>query len=290
MELANTSNGRGLALWLLGATVVATTAGMAASTFRGDGTAINAFLFLSCGLSHTAAARIEQVAMTIVLLLSLVAFVRPRWTSLSFVFAYILAEAIARWHERGYGFAEWAVTAQAPRYLTPLAVIFLAFGIGRSDAAGRWWRLAGDGVLRLGLCVVFAVHGLEALRVHPEFVDLIISTAANLFDIRITERAATVMLQGIGVLDVMVAAAILFRPRPAVLWWAAFWGAITAFSRVTAYGSGGYPEVLVRTAHFTGPIALWLLARARAAEKASPVPPMEQPSVATHVEGTVASP
>jgi hypothetical protein len=252
---------RGAALWLLGVAVVATTLGMTAATFRGDGTAINAFLFLTGEMSHVDAARLERTAMGIVLVLSIAALSRPHWALLLPVGGYALAEALARTHERGYAFSEWALTAQAPRYLTPLAVIFLLHGFRRSERAARWGRLAGAGILKFSLALVFAVHGLEALRAHPEFVDLIISTTSRLPGMRVSERTATQALQVIGVVDLVVATAILARPHPAVLWWAAFWGTATALSRMTAYGFGAYPEVLVRTAHVLAPLALLLLAR-----------------------------
>lgn len=270
------SRGRGAAAWLLGVAVFVTVAGMTAATFRGDGTAINAFLFLTAGLSHELAAQVERVAMSLALLLALAALFRPHWALLLPVCGYILAEAVARRHEQGYTFSEWALFAQAPRYLTPLGLILLVAAAWRAGPGGRWRRLGGALVIRVGLAVVFAVHGLEALRAHPGFVDYIIATAANLSGTRITERGATLTLAVIGAIDWLVAAALLLRPHPVVLGWAAFWGTVTAFSRMTAYGWGAYPEVLVRASHVLGPIALWFLANQAAKEnKTPPSPPMD---------------
>jgi hypothetical protein len=260
------TSGRSHAIRLLGFAVVATALGMTAATFRGDGTAINAYLFLTGELSHGAAARIERIAMSIVLALSLAALIRPHCALLLPVSGYMLAEALARRHELGYVFSEWALTAQAPRYLTPLAIVFLIAGFRRAELFS-WCRIGGAAILRVALALVFAVHGLEALKAHPEFVDLVISSAANLFGVRVSERTVTLALDVIGILDLAVAAGILFRPHPAVLWWAAFWGALTALSRVTAYGLGAYPEVLVRMTHALAPVALWWLARAATSKR-----------------------
>jgi hypothetical protein len=247
--------------WLLGAAIAATAIGMTAATFRGDGTAINAFLFLTGELSHVAAARVERTAMSLVLLLSFAALFRPHWALLLPVGGYALAEALARWHELGYAFSEWAVSAQAPRYLTPLALVLLLAGVRREGGIGASLRAGGIWILRVAIAVVFAVHGLEALKAHPGFIDFIISSGANVLGMRISEGGALHALEIIGVIDMAVALAILVRPHPAVLWWAAFWGLVTALSRVTANGIGGYPDVLVRSTHVLVPVALWLLLR-----------------------------
>src|SRR5688572_23336377 len=83
------------AIALLCLSVVLTIGGMAAVTFRGDGTAINAFLFLTLQLSHSMAARIEKTAMAIVFVLALCVLFRPHWALLLPVSAYAFAEALA---------------------------------------------------------------------------------------------------------------------------------------------------------------------------------------------------
>ena len=262
---------RGGALWLLGLAVVATMIGMTAATFRGDGTAINAFLFLTAELSHEAAGRLERIAMAIILVLSVIALFRPHWALLLPVGGYALAEAFAREYERGYTFSEWAIAAQAPRYLTPFAIILLLVGLHRIGL-GRGFHIAGRLVLRVALAVVFAVHGLEALQAHPGFIDLIISSASNLVGWRVPERTATQTLLVIGYVDIAVALALLIWPRTPILWWAAFWGGLTALSRVTAYGFGAYPDVVVRATHVLVPLALGMLARAAKPEKLPSLP------------------
>jgi hypothetical protein len=256
-----------LAASILGVAIVATSAGMAAAALRGDGTAINAYLFLALEMSNADAARIERIAIGAVFLLSVVALCRPGWPVLLPVAAYILAEALARWDQQGLPYSEWSVPAHAARYLTPLAAILLAGKALADDDAGRGWRMAAEWCLRIGLSVVFIVHGLEALNLHPGFVDLIIGSGYNLGGLRISESAASLQLQVIGIVDLGVAAAILLRVPRALLWWAAIWGAVTAFSRMTAFGWGAYPEVLVRASHILGPVAVWLLARRRAADE-----------------------
>jgi hypothetical protein len=243
---------------LLAGSVMATCAGVLAVTFRGDGTSINAWLFLSGGLTHGEARTIERGAASLLLLLALGAAVRPRPLLLLPIAAYLLLEAIAGWNQRGYPFSEWAPPAHAARFGLPLALLFAAWA-ARSAHSPPFAVPAAGWILRLALASVFAIHGLEALRLHPWFVDLILSSSLNLAGLHLHEATAAHALLVIGAADLVVALFLLARPMPAVLVWAAFWGAATAWARVTAGGWGAYPDVLLRAGHVLGPVALLLL-------------------------------
>lgn len=259
-------------LWLLGSAVLATAAGAAAATFRGDGTAINAFLFLSLEWPHVTAGKAERAAMLMILGAAFGGMLWRRWPVLLPVAAYLFAEAAARRNQGGQIFSEWAVLAHAPRYLTPLALIALSAGFERKEASQRRWLAAGDWILRIAIAVVFAVHGIECIKGHPHFIDLLLSSGRNLAGIRITEANALVQLEWIGLVDCAVAAMVLLRPNRAVLAWAAFWGGVSAFARVTAVGWGAYPDVLLRSTHVLVPLALLFLRRHTADVRAEALP------------------
>lgn len=244
---------------LFGLAVLGTALGVAAATFRGDGTALNAYFFLTLEWSHATSGRVERLIVTLAVTFALAAWLRPNWPAFLFVGAYALAEALTRCYERGQPYSEWALWAHAPRYLTPLGVCLVVAGVRRgvTAGAGRAWVLSGEALLRGGLAIVFSVHGLEAWRAHPGFVDLILSSAYRVGEWRIPEAVATQSLRIIGIVDLVVAVAILVRPLRVVLLWAAFWGVVTAFARITAYGPAFYPDFLVRFPHFTVPLALW---------------------------------
>lgn len=246
---------------LLGLAVLGTALGLAASTFRGDGTALNAYFFLTLEWSHATSGRVERLLVTLTVAFALAAWLRPIWPAFLVVAAYALAEALTRSYERGQAYSEWALWAHAPRYLTPLAACFVVAGLRRGVAAGagRAWALSGEMILRVAIAIVFAVHGLEAWRAHPGFVDLVLSSAYRVGEWRLPETTVVQALRVIGLVDFAVALAILFRPLRFVLLWAAFWGLITALSRMTAYGPSHYPDLLVRFSHFLVPLALWRL-------------------------------
>jgi hypothetical protein len=239
--------------------VILTVLGTVAVTFRGDGTAVNAYLFMEAGFSHKDAAGLERAAVSITLILTVAAVIWQRWPLFLPAAVYLLAEAVARRYVRGEAYSDWALMTHAARYVAPFALMMLLLGAARSSRPGEWLAAAGKWALRISLAVVFAVHGLEALQANPAFVDLIISSGINLADVRVSESTARSWLEVIGVVDFIVAGAIVIRPHPIVLGWAAFWAGLTALSRVTASGWGAYPDVLLRAAYYLGPIALGLL-------------------------------
>jgi hypothetical protein len=249
----------GGAIRWLSLAVIAGAAGMAVAALRGEGSAMNTYLFMERALSHEAAGRIERSAALLVLLTALAGIGWARWPLLLPAIAYPLLEAIARLHVEGQAFSEWALYAHAPRYAAPAALccLLVARGPGRSAPAG--WLAAGEWLLRAACASVFLIHGLECLRANPAFIDLLISSAQNLLRLRLTESSARSALEVIGFADLAVAGALLIRMHPAVLAWAAAWATIAALARLTASGWGAFPDVLVRASAALAPLVLWHL-------------------------------
>lgn len=270
------------AVWVLGVGVAATVVGTALSVYRGDGSSINAFLFLDLGLSHEAAARLERVSLGAVTLAAVIGLAWPRWFLLVPVAAYLLLEAVAGHYVRGYAFSELTPLAHSLRYLAPLALVLLAGSIesegGRPEvgpevapeaalrttvARSPASLVTGAWLLRVGLAAIFLAHGYEALQLHPEFIDLVITSGENLLGTRIEEATASTALRAIGVVDMVIASLLLIRPWRAVLAWMLLWGLVTAISRMTSYGWGAHTDVLMRFTHFTVPLALLLIVASR---------------------------
>ncbi len=164
-------------------------------------------------------------------------------------FAFLLTESCFIAKMDGVGHAQWAPAAHALRYGTPLALALLAMKEPFGEAQVMM-------LLRVSLAFVFVTHGAEALMHYPRFIDLIIGSGENLFRWRITESQARSALTLIGVLDIAAGIAILVRAFPALLWWMAVWGLVTALSRMTSLGWEAYRDVLVRASHFLVPMIL----------------------------------
>jgi hypothetical protein len=115
------------------------------------------------------------------------------------------------------------------------------------------------GVLRWVIAITFVAHGLEAWLHYPEFVDYWIGTTRKLFGTRMSESTADTLLSFIGCLDFLAAAACVTTRWRAVGWWMVFWGAATAFSRITSYGLNvGWHATAIRAPHVGVPLAVVL--------------------------------
>jgi len=127
--------------------------------------------------------------------------------------------------------------------------------------------------LRWSIAVVFLAHGVEAWQQNPRFLDLLINSTQRLFGLSLSQSAAEQWLTAIGMLDIMLAIACVSVRLLKVLWWMAFWGAVTALSRLIANGwEISWHETLIRSSHFGIPLAVvlwWHLLEYRASNSKS---------------------
>jgi len=208
--------------------------------------------------------------------------------------------AVAMWRT-GYGYppqAAWLspqlaalfpLATQSARIAAPLALLLLDPWRAERPLSPHRIRLA-MGLLLGGTALVFLSHGIEAWNHYPVFIDLLISASGQLFGIALSQSHAEAMLSIIGLLDGLVAVACLFPRLRGVLWWMAFWGGITAISRVAAFGwDPTWHGAAIRMPHLGVPLAVvlyWHLVRCKVigqqiqvskAESApSPVTPLEE--------------
>jgi acid phosphatase type 7 len=216
-------------------------------------------LFMVLELPHGQAVQLEKIAVSVFLALAVISALRPRFLTLVPVGAYVLLEAWSAYYQGGNRFSEWTIAAHALRWVTPIVLALLASPLLAARVPAPLRRAGAGWVLRLAVATVFVIHGLECLWGYPRFADLIIGSARGMLGVRVTESLALQIMQIIGIVDLAVAVAVVVRPWRAVLLWAAFWGGITAFSRVLALGPGAYFEVLLRASHVLAPLALILL-------------------------------
>lgn len=265
-----------IAGWLLRFAVLGFSIGIAATIFGKLGSGLNGYFFLEHGIPHGDIAPVERWVAVALVAVACAAFLRPHWGFLLPIAALIFLEAWARVFNGGAPFSEWTIYAYGLRIAAPLALAML-FSTELHRWLGARLALQGTGwVLRIAIAIVFTIHGIEAFLGHPRFIDYIIGTSWNLFGYDIAESTTRIIMQVIGVVDILVAAAVIIRPVRPVLYWMAFWGFITALSRVTTFGFSHHYEVLVRFSHFLAPLALLLILSAlremRSEPEASPVP------------------
>lgn len=220
------------------------------------GSHTGAWLLFFHNVPHSPIGLGERTAGWILIFLAIAAWI-PRWGTLVGLAGLLAAfDALIGTLIEGYAFAELTLPAHGLRIAAPLT---LALWLGFPASGGGKFLRAGSTILRLGTASVFAAHGLEAFMGHPGFQDFLIATFASLGRLTLTETHVQPLLWGIGMMDLTIALAILSRRLRPLLLFAAFWGLVTAFARVTSYGWSAYPEVLLRMPHVVAPLILWMM-------------------------------
>lgn len=234
---------------------------------------------------HLAAVLFEKITVSLYIAAGVVVLFKPYGALLLFMAGYAFLEALSGVMNNGSRYSEWSLVEQALRYGSPLVLLILASG-SQMNLMRRWNRQLATALLRILVALVFFSHGYLALLGYPRFIDLIIGTSANIFGSRLSEASTVTLLKWTGGIDFGVALAVLifptplFIPRrfwaspsqhslirravvPTLMLWLAAWGLVTALSRITALGLptglSQYPELLIRTSHMLGPLALWAL-------------------------------
>lgn len=105
--------------------------------------------------------------------------------------------------------------------------------------------------LRIGVAGEFLGHGVLAIQGKADWIKWFSTFGIN--DV----GTATTLLLLVGIMDVIVALVVLFKPIKPVLLWAVFWGFFTALIRPII----GQPiwDFIERFANWGAPLALYFL-------------------------------
>ena len=114
----------------------------------------------------------------------------------------------------------------------------------------------------LGISLTFAIHGWEAWKHNPPFLDLLYNFFA-LLGIQLTESAAQSILSIVGLMDISLTCTIVFLRSHKVFLWMFIWGLVTALSRPLTLGLDTWFEASVRSANFVIPAVLFVLTNAQ---------------------------
>jgi len=235
--------------------------GWSAWLFGKLGTQMGAWSLFHGGVAHARIAAAERALAWTLLALAAVAWLPKRWGGFAAILGLlVLTEAVVGTVNGGYAFSQWTVPTRTLRIIVPVVLLAWVF-----RECSRWAEPVGEWLLRCAIALVFATHGLEAFFGHPAFQDYIIGNAETVFGLEWVESDNRTLLWGIALLDGVAAVLVLLVSWRWLFAWLAFWGLITALARMTTYGMGAYPELLLRFPHFCAPLALWAL-RARRGE------------------------
>lgn len=150
---------------------------------------------------------------------------------------------------RGGLYSELSWGEYAVRYTAPLALVLIR--LGKPNFAVY--------LLRIAAAAVFLVHGYKAWQGYGPFTDLILLTDAKLFQFEWEQPFVEGLLVVIGIVDIVAAVLLIGTRWRSVAIYMAFWGIITAASRITALGFPAWPETLIRAANGGVPLVLALL-------------------------------
>ncbi|MFD2034977.1 hypothetical protein ACFSKL_09255 [Belliella marina] len=213
------------------------------------GSVLGSVLFMDYALPIDQVKHIEKVCGFIFLILGFLSLVPKLWFAMlpialgAFGFGYLAQDF------GGNFFSMWSLAGHAPRYLLPIGLVFLSFD--RTKATG--------GVaLRMGLALVFFIHGVESWLGHPYFAEYILNSF-DVLGLSLKEDQALLMMKIIGGVDVLVATLILAYPVKYVYMWALFWVLVTFAVRFLSFGWLMHKEVLVRWPNIALPVVLLLL-------------------------------
>lgn len=221
----------------------------------GKGSALNGLFFLSLDWSEPTAQLIDRGGAMLVTAAAAAALWWPRaWGLYALIAAWMTFVAAASWHQGGAPFSDWSMLAWAIRIAAPAIAALWGRGLELSLRA-QW-------IARAAIAATFALHGVEALSMHPGFVDLVIGAGQRFFHVWWEQHAVQRLLGVIGVVDLVVAALLLCGKRWRwLVMYMALWGFVTALSRVVESGSIGFGETMLRCCHGALPLALWWLWR-----------------------------
>lgn len=256
---------KGIVRWILRLTVAAMCIGHAWWLWMVEETPLMSWIHSPTDVggwdfSESLALRVQTGIAVFLTLTAVATFFRTYPLLLGLVSLIQLAIATAMWRMGG-GFqivSPWIpstiasllpFSSQAARVAAPLALALY-------DCRNREPSILWEHIARWGTALAFVGHGLEALWHAPGFIDLILFSAFRA-GIEISESIAKILLTWIGIIDLLLALLLISRRWRLAAIYAAFWGFVTACSRVTAFGFDlGWFEVLIRAAHFGLPTAL----------------------------------
>ncbi|MBW3469516.1 hypothetical protein [Arthrospiribacter ruber] len=211
-----------------------------------SGSVLGSVLFMDYGVPVDQSKQIEKTIAAIFLILGFISLMPKIWYGIplvgigAFILAYLTQDF------GGGFFTKWSLISHSPRYLLPFGLVFLTF---------ENTKKVGIQLFRVGVVLVFFIHGLESLQSHPYFAEYILNSFEYV-GIPVHEDQALLMMKIIGGIDILVAALVLFSPSVFIYAWASFWVLITFVIRFLSFGWLMHKEVLLRWPNLVLPLIL----------------------------------
>ena len=169
-------------------------------------------------------------------------------------FLWLATLSALTWYQGGSFSAPYSIFAHNNRYMLPAC---LAYWI-HSRTPGKKTYDDLSLILTISIAIVFITHGIEALRQNPVFIDYTLKFFRSYSPFHMKEKHAVLFLIGVGIQDILLAIAVLWKPNKWLFAYMAFWGFWTASLRTVYSPNYGPAKTLLRAANGGIPLVLCL--------------------------------
>lgn len=229
------------------------------------------------GLGEVTAISIVRVVGALLAIAAVSTILRPSRVVLAGVFVFQVVIAAAEWQTHngfpldvtalGDGVLRSAGDAFAPlfpffasaaRIVAPLVLMVVHWSKYRAMLGIAITPLS-EWLMRVGLSLTFAAHGIESMQQRGSFLDMLIMSARSVLGVRLPESIAQNLLLAIGIIDLVLAVLVVTRRWRGVVAYMATWGLITAVARIVVLRWDiGWYEFAIRSSHWSLPLVLFL--------------------------------
>jgi len=238
-----------LIIWILKITIILQSLGLFFTLLKGS--SVESLFFLEFGIEQSSSKSLENSLAYLVLILGIAIFIQPKTYTLILLFLVTLGVSWVTQRQGGIPQANLTLPSHALRILTPIGLWLLIRNSGNYPKTYS--------ILILALSITFFTHGLEALSLHPRFIDYLLAFSTKFLNYNLQQYNAEFILKTIGCLDIFMATLVLVKPKSGIFVWMAYWGFVTASSRIVELGWGMFPEVLIRASHYLIPVVLLVM-------------------------------
>lgn len=224
----------------------------------GNGSAIGKTLWYDLGIHDQIAYGIDYYLGIMALVLIAYGFMKKVAWPFYFSFVWLTTMTFLTWYQGGSFSAPYSMFAHCNRYLLPAFLAIWIHSRSQTPTQSQKTIESLNVLMIIAIAIVFITHGIEALNKNPVFIDYSLRFFRDYTPIWIEEKHAVTLLIAVGIQDILLALAILWKPNKWVLGYMAFWGAWTAALRTLYSPAYGFPSTLIRAANAAIPLVLCL--------------------------------
>lgn len=221
------------------------------------GAVISSVLVVENGFSELFSFWVEK-SVAILLLCCLVGlfFKSTYKISMWIITVFLVGYALLNYFNGGKAFLELSLVSAFSKWWLPILTMISIKYVYKGEAKfNRWFLLA----IQFSIFLIFLAHGIGCFLKNELYIDYILGFFMDYTSVSMKQNDAELLLNIIGVVDVIAAILVLIKPFKYLLYWLIFWGFLTGLLRIMDASILNYVEFLIRVPHFGLPLALLLI-------------------------------